>query len=85
MEQIRAKINQIDSQILSLLNERTDIVLSLVETKKQQNLPIRDPEREAEVIQRLSQQNYGPMPDECLERIYKAIFDEMCLVQERAS
>lgn len=85
MEQIRAKINQIDNQILSLLNERTEIVLSLVEEKRRKQLPIRDPKREAEVVHRLNQQSDGPLPEDCLSRIYQAIFDEMCVVQERVS
>ncbi len=53
LDGIRASINQIDEEILSLLQKRRNLSLKIVETKDQNNLPIRDQFRETELLNRL--------------------------------
>ena len=50
LKELRKEIDRIDKQIISLIDERMKISLKVGETKKKNNIPIFDPEREKEVI-----------------------------------
>ncbi len=50
---LRENIDQIDSQILSLLAKRHDQVLKVVNLKKEYNIPVYHPAREEDLISRL--------------------------------
>ena len=54
LEDLRLGINEIDSKLLTLLNERMDLVKKVGEVKHQTNTVIYRPEREKEIITRLS-------------------------------
>ena len=53
LETYREEINQIDSQIIALFAQRFEIVKKIGEYKKEQGLPIRNPEREAALLKTL--------------------------------
>ncbi len=50
LELLRSKIDQIDSRLVTLLKERFLIVKAIGEYKKENNLPILDKRREAQVL-----------------------------------
>ena len=50
---LRENIDQIDSQILSLLEQRHDQVLKVVRLKKEHNIPVYHPAREEDLISRI--------------------------------
>jgi|GEM_PF-1074541 len=54
---LRTEINAIDGQLLALLNERFKITEAVGEYKKKQQLEIHNPQREAEVLAQIAQQN----------------------------
>ena len=57
----RSRINDLDDQILSLLNQRGHAALQIGELKRQQDSPYFVPEREAQLLERLLSLNRGPL------------------------
>lgn len=49
LEGLRAQIDQVDRELVSLLEKRAAFVFSVGELKRQKNLPIHDPDREAKI------------------------------------
>jgi chorismate mutase len=50
IEQLREKIDAVDSKIVRLIEERVDLVKKIGEAKRKHNLPIADLKREQDVI-----------------------------------
>ncbi len=74
---LRTQIDALDDQILALVNKRAAIAQAVGHAKAEagdvQALDIYRPEREAQVLLRLSTQNKGPLPNSAVTRIHKAI------------
>ena len=81
----RKRIDGLDRKLLTLLNERAECVLRLAPLKRQQAIPIEEPEREAAIRDGLSRHNQGPLSDEAVWRIFEAIMGEMKAVQKEES
>lgn len=73
LNKLREQIDKYDSEILGLLNKRTGVVLKIRKAKKDKRLSPHSPEREREILARLSKINQGPFPNEVLKTIYKEI------------
>ena len=73
----REKIDAVDQRIVALLSERARIVQDVGRFKRQARLPVRAPGREKEIYQRLAKTNPGPLPNDSIERVYRAILAEM--------
>ena len=73
LDQWRKEIDRIDAQIVKAINERYGLVLKIGEWKRARNLPIYVPEREAALLEKLSAETSGPMPEETLRAIYSEI------------
>jgi chorismate mutase-like protein len=82
LNQCREKIDELDVQILALLNRRAEVSRKIGSLKIQSGLPITDPGREAEVLQRISRANPGNLADEAAARIYRQILAESRGIQE---
>jgi chorismate mutase/prephenate dehydratase len=80
---LREEIDRIDSQLLTLLNRRTEMALTIGRIKHGQGLPVFAPERERAILARLEALNTGPMPSDAVESIFQAIMREMRKVEER--
>lgn len=72
----REMIDEIDTQILALLDRRAELSHDIGRSKATAGLPIRDPEREAEVIARVKRDNPGGMSGEATVRIFEIILAE---------
>jgi chorismate mutase-like protein len=81
----RKRIDGLDRKLLTLLNERAECVLRLAPLKRQQAIPIEEPEREAAIRDSLNRHNQGPLSDEAVWRIFEAIMGEMKAVQKEES
>ena len=68
-EDLRRQIDRIDDQILRFLNRRAKIACQTLKFKKD----CYDPVREQAVIERLSAQNTGPLPQQGLRAVYREI------------
>ncbi|MCF7826117.1 MAG: chorismate mutase [Candidatus Marinimicrobia bacterium] len=69
----RKNIDDLDTRILQLIQERVDEAISIRHLKNQQGLPLFTPEREADLIKRLIQKSAGHLPPEVIEDIWKTI------------
>ncbi len=71
LEKLREKINKIDQQLVELLNARADVVVEVGKHKSKTGGPIYAPDREAQVLEKITQINKGPLPDKCLKAIWR--------------
>lgn len=53
-QELRERIDEIDSELTRLFEERMDVVSSIAAYKKEHNLPIFDPQRERQKLSRLA-------------------------------
>ncbi len=77
LQKLRKEIDSIDNEILRLLNKRMEIVKKVGELKNNTNAPIYRPEREREIIERLtklSKEQNGILGYEEIEAIFLEIF-----------
>lgn len=73
LEAFRLKIDELDAEIVQLLNRRAEVVVEIGKIKQQTNAPIYAPDREKAVLTKLRQLNQGPLPDRCLEAVYREL------------
>ena len=73
LEELRQKIDSLDADIVSLINERARITREIGEIKRQNNAPVYIPGREEEVYRRVAALNAGPLRDESIQSIYREI------------
>ncbi len=83
IEELRAKIDEIDVEIVRILNERAKLVLSIKDVKNQASIPLYDPRREEEIFEHISKSNRGPLYDDTLREIYDKILHTMKDLEER--
>jgi len=74
LKKFRKKIDEIDSQILGLLNERADVTLNIGSLKSKKRSLSFSPDREARIYKRLIKANSkGPLKDDTIKAIYREI------------
>jgi chorismate mutase len=76
MKRLRDNIDQVDSVLVKLLNQRARWALEIGEVKKQADLPIYQPDREKQVVSRVQSQNRGPLGQAAMQRLFERIIDE---------
>ena len=69
----RTRINDLDSQILLLLNQRAEAALQIGDLKRRQEAPTYVPEREVAIVRRLIAANGGPLSSETVEAVWREI------------
>jgi len=77
LSELRKEIDKIDNELIRLLNKRMEIVKKVGELKNNTNAPIYRPEREKEIIDRLteiSKKEGGILGKEEIEAIFLEIF-----------
>src|SRR5688572_10185037 len=79
----RAEIDRIDTELLRLLNRRAEIALRVGAAKSGLDASLCDPKREREVISRLTAENPGPLDSSGIENIFQRIIDESLHLQQR--
>lgn len=77
IEEHRAKIDEIDQQIVALLNKRAGHSLVIRGLKPGARMGLYDPKREEEIFARVNSYNEGPLYNENLREIYEAILKVM--------
>jgi len=73
LERLRKEIDEIDNEILNLLNKRADIVIEIAHIKRNEKAKFYSPEREREILERLTALNKGHFPNDTLKVIYREI------------
>ncbi len=82
IEDWRRQIDEIDLQVLTLLSKRVDYSIKIGEIKEKANLPIYSPERETWIINRMIEENAGPLTPAGVRRIFERIIDECRRVEK---
>lgn len=81
LKKYREQIDAIDDQILKLVSERAQHARTIGSLKGGD--PIYRPEREAQVLRRLLEQNPGPLSDEAVTAIFRTVMSN-CRALEKA-
>jgi chorismate mutase / prephenate dehydratase len=82
LEELRKKIDALDTELLRLLNERADLVHSVGQIKKRSNLEIYAPEREERLLQNLISRSKGRLPEKSIRAIYREIMSAALALEE---
>jgi chorismate mutase / prephenate dehydratase len=88
LEKFRNEINAIDYKIHDLINERAKIALEIGKIKVQKDGPTTDfyrPEREKQILDRISEYNKGPLNAKAIHNVFKIIMQECLILQERTN
>jgi chorismate mutase/prephenate dehydratase len=70
---LRARIDDLDGRILTLLRERAGIVVEVGKAKREKGIPIYAPHREKEVLDRLLAMDHRPLADRSVEAIWREL------------
>ncbi len=82
LEKLRAGIDGIDDEIVELLNRRSEYVLKIGNIKRSQNVKFYKPDRERQILERLTKNNRGPFPNDALKAIYREILSASLALEE---
>ena len=74
IQELRIEIDKIDNKIIDLLNKRMNYVNQVGDIKKKNNEPIYRPEREKEIIDRLSNNSNGKLTHQAIKSIFQEVF-----------
>jgi len=69
----QARIDEADTDIIDLVNERAKLVVEVGNFKRQSDVPIYAPHREVAVLKKIETLSEGPMPNRTLEGIYREL------------
>jgi len=73
LQPLREQIDTIDRELVALLNRRARVVQDIGRVKQSGVTPIYAPDREQQVLARIRSHNQGPLPDVCLEAIWREL------------
>lgn len=83
LDDLRKKIDEIDTEMIRLLNERADIVHEVGVIKKRDGLEIYAPEREEKLLRSLvAKGEGGRLPEESIRAIYREIMSAALALEE---
>ncbi|MDZ4788401.1 MAG: prephenate dehydratase [Blastochloris sp.] len=83
LQDIRKKIDHIDTQVLALLNERTGLAKEVGQIKKASGQAVFAPEREELLLNQLEKKNKGPISHSTLRAIYREILSASRSMQKQ--
>jgi 3-deoxy-7-phosphoheptulonate synthase/chorismate mutase len=73
IEDLRVRVDEVDRELIRILNERARIVQEIVAIKAEAGKPLFDPRREEEILQKVAEQNEGPIYDTSMREIFEQI------------
>lgn len=73
LEDLRKRIDEIDRKLVELLNERANVVIDIGGIKSKAGKPVYAPDREKEVLEKVTGANKGPLPNKCLQAIWREL------------
>lgn len=83
LEELRTKIDAIDTEMIRLLNERADVVHEIGVIKKRDGLEIYAPEREEKLLRSLvAKGEGGRLPENSIRAIYREIMSAALALEE---
>lgn len=85
LQPLREQIDAIDAQLLTLLNQRARVAQQVGHVKAETNAPVFRPEREAQVLARVAQNNPGPLPSAYLQTIFREVMSACRALEKRVT
>ena len=76
IEDWRSEIDAVDEELLRLVNRRAGLAIRIGELKSRAGLPLRNAEREGEVLTRACRLNAGPLDQTAVAKIFRRIVRE---------
>ncbi|MFQ5498038.1 MAG: chorismate mutase [Candidatus Zixiibacteriota bacterium] len=76
MKNIRGRIDEVDTRLLYLFNQRAELVLEMARAKVSEGRKLYDPKRERDIFVRITEKNPGPLAPEAIVRLFERIIDE---------
>jgi chorismate mutase len=73
VRELRARIDEVDRELIRALNERARIVQEIMTLKSESGAPVYDPKREEEILRRVVEMNAGPIYDSSMRDIFELI------------
>ena len=81
LDNIRQKIDALDTRLHDTLVERAELVLKVGEEKRKNNIEVVQPAREARMIRRLLSKKSGVLPEMAVVRIWRELVGAVSLLQ----
>jgi chorismate mutase len=81
LKKLRKEIDDIDSKILQLIEQRMKVVCEVGDLKKDLEISVEDLNREKEIIQRLTSNSSKNLTEKQLIRIFSAVFKSSKQIQ----
>lgn len=82
LERLRKEIDEIDNKIVKLLNKRAEVVIDIAHIKRNKKAKFYSPEREREILERLTSLSKGHFPNDTLKVIYREILSASLSLEE---
>lgn len=82
LDDVRQKIDAIDREIITKINERVRLASEVAKAKHAAGLPIYVPEREEQVFQKLASINEGPLTEPAIRHIYREVISAMIALEQ---
>ena len=76
LDDLRRRIDLLDESLVKLLNARAACALEIGRLKRELQMAIYQPAREAEVLRNVEKANLGPLDDPAIKRLFERIIDE---------
>ena len=73
VRELRERVDEVDRELIRALNERARVVQEIMALKAEAGAPVYDPKREEEILQRVVEQNTGPIYDSSMRDIFELI------------
>jgi chorismate mutase / prephenate dehydratase len=83
LKKYRDKIDAIDAEVLNLVNERAKLAREIGGLKE--DGVIYRPERESQILRRLQSQNAGPLSDDAVSNIFRAVMSNCRALEKEIS
>ena len=78
---LRRQLDAIDREILAAVNRRAELAQGIGRVKQDGKQCIFDPQREAEVLNRLAADNRGPLADDSVRSIFREVISAARAIQ----
>lgn len=85
LKPLREQIDAIDRQVLDLLNQRAKVAQQVGHVKAETNAPVFRPEREAQVLRKVADNNPGPLLAQDVQTIFREIMSACRALEKRVT
>lgn len=81
IEDWRRKIDELDTQLVQLINQRAECAKAIGRLKRNSKAPIYEPDRERVIFANVQRVNQGPLSFMQLRQVYERLIDVMREIQ----